>query len=224
MGTIAIWKGRYRRLALVGFLLFATSPLFSLGTLYQLIAQVGGHGAPPRHRLASSSRRAGPAGARRPSAGILTAGLGDLLPGGVARSSPWGSSSWPCGCASREPRKLKRYVLFIAGVAVLTFVLIASSTYEFINTLVMQSMGSAGLGAMAEINDQSGGLVLFPWTLVPSFIPMLFGLHPFGKVGDRPPDLVPDRGRASAFLVYFAWRTWRNFADGGARGLPRASS
>jgi hypothetical protein len=39
---------------------------------------------------------------------------------------------------------------------------------------------------MAEINDQSGGLVLFPWTLVPSFIPMLFGLHPFGKVGVDP--------------------------------------
>src|ERR1019366_2845126 len=42
MGTIAIWRGRYRRIALVAFFLFATSPLFGLGTLYQLIAQVGG--------------------------------------------------------------------------------------------------------------------------------------------------------------------------------------
>ena len=58
--------------------------------------------------------------------------------------------------------RLKPYVLYIAGVAALTFVLIAGSTYEFINTLVIQSTGSAGLGAMAEINDQSGGLVLFP--------------------------------------------------------------
>src|SRR5277367_2278430 len=42
MGSIAIWRGRYRKIALIAFFLFATSPLFSLGTLYQLIAQVGG--------------------------------------------------------------------------------------------------------------------------------------------------------------------------------------
>jgi hypothetical protein len=114
----------------------------------------------------------------------------------------------PSACATRRARSSALLPLHSCGVAVLTFVLIASSTYEFINTLVMQSVGSAGLGAMAEINDQSGGLVLFPWTLVPSFIPMLFGLHPFG-VGRRPPDLDPDRRRRSAFLGYFVWRTWR---------------
>ncbi|HEY4989121.1 MAG TPA: hypothetical protein VII09_04900, partial [Opitutaceae bacterium] len=107
--------------------------------------------------------------------------------------------------------------LFILGVAVLTFALIASSTYQFVNTLVMQSAGSAGLGAMTEINDQSGGLVLFPWTLVPSFIPMLFGLHPFGKVGVDPLiscQIVVGVG----FMVYFFWRTWLNLKEGAPAG------
>jgi len=68
----------------------------------------------------------------------------------------------------------------------------------------MQSVGSAGLGSMAEINDQSGGLVLFPWTLVPSFVPMLFGLHAFGGVGVDP--LISLQiGVGLLFLVFFIW-------------------
>ncbi len=215
LGSIAVWKGRYRRVALVGFFLFATSPLFGLGTLYQLIAQVGGIALllviasvlfmPRRLTL-----RAGAIG------GLLTAGLAIFYP----EVSPFVAVGILLAAGRTryfDAARFKPYTLFIAGVAALTFVLIASNTYEFINTLVMQSVGSAGLGAMAEINDQSGGIVLFPWTLVPSFIPMLFGLHPFGIVGVDPWISI-QIVVGVAFLLYFAWRTWKNFLEGAPVG------
>jgi len=215
MGSIAIWKGRHRKVALVAFFLLATSPLFSLGTLYQLIAQVGGLAL----LIAIASvlflvRRL----TLRTMAvsGVMTAGLGIFYPE-VSPFVAMGIILVALRMRFTDAPKLRPYTIFILGVAVLTFVLIASSTYEFINTLVMQSAGSAGLGAMAEINDQSGGLVLFPWTLVPSFIPMLFGLHPFGQVGVDPLisiQIVVGLG----FLVYFTWRTWLNLKDGAPTG------
>jgi hypothetical protein len=216
IGAIAIWKGRYRRVAMVAFFLFASSPLFGLGTLYQLIAQVGGIAFMlviasvlfiPR-RMTVRSAAVG---------GLLTAGLAIFYPEvspfiavGILLAAVWTRYA--------RPPLFRRYCIFIAGVAVLTFVLIASNTYEFINTLVMQSVGSAGLGAMAEINDQSGGIVLFPWTLVPSFLPMLFGLHPFGVVGVDP--LISLQIAVGvALLIYFAWRTWKNTVAGAPVGF-----
>ena len=79
------------------------------------------------------------------------------------------------------PVFLRRVVV----IGVLTFLFMGINTYEFANTLILQSLGSAGLGAMADI-ARIEGLVLFPWTLVPSFLPMVFGLHPFGEVGSDP--------------------------------------
>ncbi len=140
--------------------------------------------------------------------GLITANLAILYPE-VAPFIAIGILLFAARLRYTDRPFFNRYAIFILGVAVLTFLFIATNTYQFINTLVMQSVGSAGLGAMAEINDQSGGLVLFPWTLVPSFIPMLFGLHPFGVVGVDP--------RISIlivigflFLGYTIYRTWRN--------------
>jgi hypothetical protein len=216
LGCVALWRGRHRRLAILAFFLFATSPLFSLGTLYQLIAQVGGLAI----LLVVGSLLFT---MRRPTlrtvgvACVLTAGLGIFYPE-VSPFVALGVILVALRLRFTQPEKLRRYLLFIAAVAALTFVLIASSTYEFINTLVMQSAGSAGLGAMAEINDQSGGLVLFPWTLVPSFIPMLFGLHPFGIVGVDP--LISIQIIVGVILLgYFCWRSWRNFAEGAPSGF-----
>jgi len=215
LGSVAVWKGRYRRVALVSFFLLATSPLFSLGTLYQLIAQVGGLAllfviASVLFRVRRFNLRAMAVG------GILTAGLGIFYPE-VSPFVAMGIILVAVRLRYTASAQLKPYSIFIGGVAALTFILIAGSTYEFINTLVMQSVGSAGLGAMAEINDQSGGLVLFPWTLVPSFIPMLFGLHPFGKVGIDP--LISAQIVVGlAFLGFFVWRTWRNLKEGAPAG------
>ena len=215
MGAIAVWKGRYRRVALVAFFLFATSPLFGLGTLYQLIAQVAGIALlqviasvlfVPR-RLTLRAMAVG---------GLLTASLAIFYPE-VSPFVALGILLVALRMRYFDPARFRPYALLIGGVAALTFILIASSTYEFVNTLVMQSVGSAGLGAMAEINDQSGGLVLFPWTLVPSFIPMLFGLHPFGIVGVDP-WISAQIVVGVALLLYFAWRTWRNFIEGAPVG------
>ena len=215
LGSIAIWRGRNRKVAIVAFFLLATSPLFSLGTLYQLIAQVGGLAL--LVVIASVLFMARKLTLRTMAvAGLLTAGLAIFYPE-VSPFVAMGIILVAARLRYTDNKKFAPYSVFILGVAILTFVLIASSTYEFINTLVMQSVGSAGLGAMAEINDQSGGLVLFPWTLVPSFIPMLFGLHPFGKVGIDPLisfQIVVGVG----FLAFFAWRTWRNLKDGSPAG------
>jgi hypothetical protein len=215
MGSIAVWKGRYRKVTLVAFLLFATSPLFGLGTLYQLIAQVGGLAillalTSIIFTLRRLTLRA------MAVAGIITAGLCIFYPE-VASFVPLGVIMIALRVRFTQPKLLKPYSLFILGVAALSFILIAGSVYEFINTLVMQASGSAGLGAMAEINDQSGGVVLFPWTLVPSFIPMLFGLHPFGIVGVDP--LISCQILVGCvFLGYFVWRTWKNFEEGAPEG------
>jgi hypothetical protein len=184
LGAVAMWRGRNRRVALLAFLLFATSPLFGLGTLYQLIAQVGGISilltacALLLTTRENTWRRVG-------LAGLLTTCLGIFYPE-VAPFVALSIILYALHLRYTDSAQFRPFVATVAGAAVLTFLLLGTSTYQFINTLVMQSVGSAGLGAMAEINDQSGGLVLFPWTLVPSFVPMLFGLHPFGVVGWDP--------------------------------------
>jgi hypothetical protein len=215
LGSIAVWRGRHRKVAIVAFFLLATSPLFSLGTLYQLIAQVGGVAL--LFAIASVLFMVRRLTLRTVAvAGLMTAGLAIFYPE-VSSFVALGIILVALRLRYTDSVRFKPYTLFILGVAALTFALIAGSTYEFINTLVMQSVGSAGLGAMAEINDQSGGIVLFPWTLVPSFIPMLFGLHPFGQVGIDP--LISCQILVGVgFLAYFVWRTWRNLAAGAPSG------
>ena len=215
LGAVSIFKGRYRKVTLVAFFLFATSPLFGLGTLYQLIAQVGG--------IAILLAAASVLFATRHMTWRKLA-LGGLITGCLAIYYPEVAPFVALGigiCALRlrytDRAIFNRYALFIGGVAALTFLLIATNTYQFINTLVMQSVGSAGLGAMAEINDQSGGLVLFPWTLVPSFLPMLFGLHAFGVVGTDP--LISILIALSfGFLIFMIVRAWKNVREGAPAG------
>ncbi len=202
MGAVAIFRGRYRKIALLAFLLFATSPLFGLGTLYQLIAQVGGI-AILLTALAVLLNTRECTWRRVLLGALITSCLGIFYP----EVAPFVALSIICfGLHLRytDPTALKRFSGVIIATAVLTFLFLGTSTYQFINTLVMQSVGSAGLGAMAEINDQSGGLVLFPWTLVPSFVPMLFGLHAFGVVGSDP-WISLQIGLGLLFLGFFVW-------------------
>ncbi|MEI6106022.1 MAG: hypothetical protein WCR49_03320 [Opitutae bacterium] len=211
LGAIAVYRGRHRKIALLAFCLFATSPLFGLGTLYQLIAQVGGIAILLTACAVLLTTRA--VGWRRIAlAGLITACLGIFYPE-VAPFVVFSIMLYGLHLSYTDVVAGKRFVLVVLGTAILTFLLLGTSTYQFINTLVMQSVGSAGLGAMAEINDQSGGLVLFPWTLVPSFVPMLFGLHAFGIVGVDP--LISLQiAVGGLFLVYFVWaaftQAWRH--------------
>lgn len=215
MGAIAVWRGRHRRVALLAFLLFATSPLFGLGTLYQLIAQVGGISILLTACALLLSTRENTW--RRIGLGaLMTTCLGIFYP----EVAPFVAISiilYALHLRYTDSDHFKPFVTSIAITAVLTFLLLGTSTYQFINTLVMQSVGSAGLGAMAEINDQSGGLVLFPWTLVPSFVPMLFGLHAFGVVGWDPVISI-QIAIGLCFLAYFIYAAlsqFRQHAPGG---------
>jgi len=215
LGAVSIFKGRYRKVTLVAFFLFATSPLFGLGTLYQLIAQVGGIAI----LLAAASvlfNTRHMTWRKLALGGIITACLAIYYPE-VAPFVALGIMLCAVRLRYTDRAKFNGYALFIGGVAALTFLLIATNTYQFINTLVMQSVGSAGLGAMAEINDQSGGLVLFPWTLVPSFLPMLFGLHAFGVVGVDPLISILI-ALAFGLLIYMVVRAWKNFREGSPIG------
>lgn len=202
MGAIAMFRGRYRRIALLAFFLFATSPLFGLGTLYQLIAQVGGLAILLSACAVLLNTRE--CTWRRVLLGaLLTTCLGIFYP----EVAPFVAISivlYGLHLRYTAPESMRKFAVVIVSTAALTFLFLGTSTYQFINTLVMQSVGSAGLGAMAEINDQSGGLVLFPWTLVPSFVPMLFGLHAFGVVGVDP--LISAQiAIGLLFLGFFIW-------------------
>ncbi|HTL69045.1 MAG TPA: hypothetical protein VL200_15375 [Lacunisphaera sp.] len=202
MGAVAMFRGRYRKIALLAFFLFATSPLFALGTLYQLIAQVGGIAILLSACAVLLNTREN-TWRRVLLAGLLTTGLGIFYPE-VAPFVALSIILFGLHLRYTNPEALKPFALVVVCAAVLTFVCLGTNIYQFINTLVMQSVGSAGLGAMAEINDQSGGLVLFPWTLVPSFIPMLFGLHAFGVVGFDP--LISIQiAVGMCFLAFFVW-------------------
>ena len=202
MGAVAMFRGRYRKIALLAFFLFATSPLFGLGTLYQLIAQVGGMAILFAACAVLLNTRE--CTWRRILLGaLITTCLGIFYP----EVAPFVAISivfYGLHLRYVDPGALRRFSFVVACTAALTFLFLGTSTYQFINTLVMQSVGSAGLGSMAEINDQSGGLVLFPWTLVPSFVPMLFGLHAFGVVGFDP--LISIQiAIGLLFLAFFVW-------------------
>lgn len=207
MGAVAMFRGRYRKIALLAFFLFATSPLFGLGTLYQLIAQVGGIAILLAACSVLLTTRENTW--RRVLLGaVLTAGLGIFYP----EVSPFVAISiilYGLRLRYTNPEGFKPFAIVVVCTAVLTFIFLGTSIYQFINTLVMQSVGSAGLGSMAEINDQSGGLILFPWTLVPSFIPMLFGLHPFGVVGVDPLISI----QIAVGLLFFGFFVWMAFSQ-----------
>lgn len=183
LGALVLYRGRYRRLALLAMALLAISPLFSLGTLYQLIAQVAGI-ALLISACSLMLRETRFAWNTLLATGLLVASMGITYP----EVSPFIGLSI-CVYAFRmryaNPSGIGVFSKRIAVIAVLTFVIMGFNTYQFINTLILQSLGSAGLGAMADIS-QIDGLVLFPWTLVPSFLPMIFGLWPFGVVGNDP--------------------------------------
>ena len=85
------------------------------------------------------------------------------------RGNPAAASQKTPECAATG-HELPTWFIEAKSRGALTFLFMGINTYQFANTLILQSLGSAGLGAMADIS-QLDGLVLFPWTLVPSFLP-----------------------------------------------------
>ena len=183
LGSLILFRGRFRRLALVAMGLLVISPLFTLGTLYQLIAQVGGIAL----LIAACSlllRQTRFHWNNVIATALLVASMGVTYPE-VAPFVVLSIGVYAVWLRFFARPELAIFIRRIVVIGVLTFVFMGINTYEFANTLILQSLGSAGLGAMADI-AQIDGLVLFPWTLVPSFLPMVFGLHRFGEVGSDP--------------------------------------
>jgi hypothetical protein len=185
LGALVLYAGRNRRLAVISVALLCISPLFSLGTLYQLIAQVGGISVlicacslilrDVRFRWNTVA-----------ATGLLLAGMGEMYPE-VAPFIGLSILLYLVWLRYTRPEGFGILAKRVIAMAVLTFLIMGTNTYEFFNTMILQSLGSAGLGAMADISRlEIEGLVLFPWTLVPSFIPMIFGLWAFGVVGGDP--------------------------------------
>ena len=214
LGALVLYKGRYRRLALLSVALLAISPLFSLGTLYQLIAQVGGI-ALLISACSLMLREVRFAWNTLFATGLLVASMGITYP----EVSPFVALSigvYALRLRYVNPAGFNVFVKRIGVIAVLTFLIMGFNTYQFLNTLILQSLGSAGLGAMADIS-QLDGLVLFPWTLVPSFLAMIFGLHAFGVVGIDP-SLSIVIGVGLLLLIFLFVRV----AIGIIRGIPVA--
>ncbi|MEN9661732.1 MAG: hypothetical protein RL324_681 [Verrucomicrobiota bacterium] len=215
LGALVLFRGRLRQLAMVAMGLLVISPLFTLGTLYQLIAQVGGIAL----LIAACSLLLRQVRFRWNSViatGLLVASMGITYPE-VAPFIALSIGVYAVWLRLRHRMDLAPFVRRIVAIGALTFLFMGTNTYQFANTLILQSLGSAGLGAMADI-AQIDGLVLFPWTLVPSFLPMVFGLHPFGEVGSDP-WLSILIGLGIIFMAFLLYRVARSLWRGTPAGV-----
>jgi hypothetical protein len=206
LGALAIFFGRHRRWTLIAFFLLATSPLFGLGIFYQLIAQVGGVALLLATASALISTKS--LSARKALlAGLLACGMGIVYP----EVSPFlvlAILLFAVRVVSTDRVRLPRYALFVAGTAIITFVLLGPNTIEFLSTLLDQSSRQLGQ-TTASLKNQEIGILLFPWTMVPSFVPTIFGLHTYGTVGTDPV-LSIEIAAGFILLSYTLWRIARS--------------
>jgi len=137
LGALALFRGRHRRWTLIAFFLLATSPLFALGTFFQLIAQVGGIALLLAAAAVLISARF--LNTRKTLlAGLLTCGLGLFYPE-VAPFLALGILFFAARLVCTGRATFRRYFLFVVGTAVITFVLLGPNTIEFLSTLLAQS-------------------------------------------------------------------------------------
>ena len=189
--ALVLHRGRWRRRALVASGLLAVSPLFMLGTLYQLIAQVGGLGlllaatTLLTSRLPGTRRRLVPHVAVLALLGsalavfypevtafaVLTVALASAIEWAVA----WrrarqldGSGVSPVRLAGRTfPMMRVSLVLYgCAGV----LLLLRYNVLSYVFTIMLQ-MGSG-------FRSVDLSLSLFPYFMIPTGLANLFGLMP----------------------------------------------
>ncbi len=170
--ALALHRGRWRRRALLTAGLLAVSPLFMLGTLYQLIAQVGGLGlllgaiVLLTGRLPANRRRLVPHVA---ALSIVGAGLAVFYPEVTAFAVLTGAAVAGLEALRQRRFPVERASLFLYGI-VGVVVLLRYNTLAYIFTVSLQ-MGS-GFRAV----DLS--LSLFPYFMIPTGLANLFGLMP----------------------------------------------
>ncbi len=197
MGVPALRTRRRRRLAVyltMGWMVF--SPLSTLGTLYQLIAQVGGLGL----MMAALTLLCQPASTRwrRETAqhvgiGLLVAGLliwyPEVLPFLLLSWLCWtGTAIWKAGRAGTTAVTLQRMWLTALALACL---ILGFNRYLLIVLRFMLGQSVQGL----EANDPSA--LYFPFYLIPSGIGYFWGLLPIGF-------LVPEPWMSTAIVAGIA--------------------
>ena len=170
--ALVLHRGRWRRRAVITAALLAVSPLFMLGTLYQLIAQVGGLGlmlaatAILTQRLPRNRRHLGPAILTLTIVGSALAVfypevtafavLTTLVVGGIE--------------TLRERRFPRTRVTLVVYGIVGVILILRYNMLAYVFTIMLQ------MGSGFRVVDLS--LSLFPYFMIPTGLANLFGLMP----------------------------------------------
>jgi hypothetical protein len=170
--ALVLHHGRWRRRAWLAMGLLAASPLFMLGTLYQLIAQVGGLGL----LLAAAAILTGrlPPARRHLVApvavlSLLGAGLAVFYPEVTAFAVLAGAACAAVEAWWRRAFPQVRISLFLYGIAGV-IVLLRTNVLSYVFTIMLQ-MGSG-------FRSVDLSLSLFPYFMIPTGLANLFGLMP----------------------------------------------
>jgi hypothetical protein len=178
--ALVLHHGRWRRRALLAAALLAASPLFMLGTLYQLIAQVGGLGlllaatAILTGRLPASRRRLLPAVL---VLSLLGSALAIFYPEVTAFAVLVAVACTAVDSARRRTWPAVRIALFIYGI-VGVIVLLRHNVLSYVFTIMLQ------MGQGFRAVDLS--LSLFPYFMIPTGLANLAGLMPLSVLYAEP--------------------------------------
>jgi hypothetical protein len=197
---LVLHRGRHRRWALLTAGILCISPLFMLGTLYQLIAQVGGLGL----MMAMLAFITEAPATRRRTARILQAALVGFVAGGLClyypEVTPFGGLSFAVYLvlAFVLDRERRAAWLDLTVYSVLfTVVYLNYNTLSYIYTLLKQFVSAV------RSNDLS--LSLFPYFLVPTGFGNLYGWMPFIQTFPDPvPTLSVIAGMVTTLIVLAA--------------------
>jgi hypothetical protein len=170
--ALVLHHGRWRRRALIAVALLAASPLFMLGTLYQLIAQVGGLGLMLAATAVLTAPLPGPRRRVIPSILVLSivgAGLAVTYPEVTAFTvlATVGAVTVEAFRQRRVP--VNRITLVVYGILGV-ILLLRYNTLSYVFTIMLQ-MGSG-------FRSVDLSLSLFPYFMIPTGLANLFGLMP----------------------------------------------
>ena len=178
--ALTLHHGRWRRRAWVAMALLAASPLFMLGTLYQLIAQVGGLGL-MLAALVFLTRRLAPGRAALWSAvaglSLVGAALAVFYPEVTAFAVLVGVAYAAIEAVRNRSWPVARTRLFLYGV-VGVLVLLHANVLTYVFTIMLQ------MGQGFRSVDLS--LSLFPYFMIPTGLANLFGLMPLAVQHPEP--------------------------------------
>ena len=170
--ALVLHRGRWRRRAVVATALLAASPLFMLGTLYQLIAQVGGLGlllaatAILTGRLPRARRRIVP---HVLALSLVGASLAAFYPEVTAFAVLTTVVAGTIEALRQRALPASRLSLVIYGI-VGVIVLLRYNVLSYVFTIMLQ------MGQGFRAVDLS--LSLFPYFMIPTGLANLFGLMP----------------------------------------------